>query len=133
MKPLFINKFFPVFFSFILISILLIIFSQSLKAAGLNIGFLITANTILFLLTSLAFFIMTKGVKSTNTHAFIRGVYSSLLMKMFVIVVALLVYILLLGGKVDTASLFTTLAFYLVYTSVEVIQLMKIARNKTDA
>jgi len=66
-------------------------------------------------------------------YAFIRGVYSSILMKIFVVVAAILIYIFVTGGKVSKASLFTSMAFYLLYTSIEVIQLMKIVRKKPNA
>jgi hypothetical protein len=130
---LLVKKFFPVILFFVLINILILIFANSLIDAGFNLGFLLAANVVLFVLSWFGFFIQTKGVRSTNIHAFIRGVYSSLLLKMFVIVAAILVYILVIGGTVNKASLFTSMAIYLVYTSIEVIQLMKIARKKTDA
>jgi hypothetical protein len=127
------KKFIPVIVVFISITVLVLVFQNILTAAGFNAGFLLAANVILFLLTFFGFFIQTKGVRSTNVHAFIRGVYSSLLLKMFVIVVAIVVYILVMGGQVNKPSLFTSMGIYLVYTSMEVIQLMKIARKKTDA
>ncbi|MEO6905289.1 MAG: hypothetical protein ABI148_02940 [Ginsengibacter sp.] len=130
-QPL-LKKLLPVFVFFILMNALIIIFGQSLIAAGFNIDFLLAANVILFLLTCFGFFIQTKGVRSKNVHAFIRGIYSSLLLKMFVIVIAIIIYILVMGGQVNTPSLFTSMGLYLVYTSMEVIQLMKIARKKTD-
>ena len=127
------KKLLPVIVFFILINALVVIFGYSLIAAGFNAGFLLAANVILFLLTCFGFFIQTKGVRSTNVHAFIRGVYSSLLLKMFVIVGAIVVYILIMSGQVNKPSLFTSMGIYLVYTSMEVIQLMKIARKKTNA
>jgi len=133
MKQTLLKRLLPVIVFFILINALLTIFGSFLIVSGFNIKFILVANVILFLLTCFGFFIQNKGVKSSNVHAFIRGVYSSLLMKLFVVVAAILIYILVLGGKVDTASLFTAMAIYLVYTSIEVIQLMKVARKKTDA
>lgn len=127
------KKLLPVIVFFILINALVVIFGYALIAAGFNVGFLLAANVILFILTCFGFFIQTKGVRSTNVHAFIRGVYSSLLLKMFVIVIAIVIYILVMGGQVNKPSLFTSMGIYLVYTSMEVIQLMKIARKKTDA
>jgi Ca2+/Na+ antiporter len=112
---------------------ILIIFGNSLKQSGLNIGFLLVANAILFLITFLGFYVQTKGVRATNVNAFIRGVYSSLLIKMFVIVVAIVIYILVLGGKTDKLSILTAMGIYIIYTVVEVVQLMKIARKKPDA
>jgi hypothetical protein len=133
MNQTLLKKFIPVIGFFILINILVFIFTKDLATAGLNTGFLLVANLVLFLLTLLGFLIQSKGVRSTNINAFIRGVYSSLLLKMFVIVAAILIYILIMGGEVSTPSLFLAMGIYLIYTSIEVIQLMKIARKKTDA
>jgi hypothetical protein len=131
-QPL-LKKFVPIIVIFILINVLVFIFQKTLIIAGFNVGFLLASNLVLFLLTCFGFFIQTKGVRSTNVHAFIRGVYSSLLLKMFIIVIAIVIYILVMGGQINKPALFTSMGIYLVYTSMEVIQLMKIARKKTDA
>jgi hypothetical protein len=131
-KALF-NKFIPVISVFIVINLLLVFCRTFLASNGFNISFLWAANIILFLLSGFGFFIQNKGVNSANVNAFVRGLYSSLLLKMGVIIGALLVYILVIGGAVSQASLFTVMGIYLIYTSIEVVQLMKIARNKPDA
>ncbi|MEO8721379.1 MAG: hypothetical protein ABI372_09750 [Ginsengibacter sp.] len=127
------KNFIPVIIFFLLVNVLVFLLRNTLAESGFNIGFLLTANVVLFLLSCFGFFIQSRGVKSTNIHAFIRGVYSSLLLKMFVIVLAIVVYILIIGGHVNKPSLFTSMGIYLVYTSLEVIQLMKISRKKSDA
>lgn len=128
-----VKKFIPVIGLFLLINLIIFIFFNSLKEYGFNVSFLIVANIVLFLLTFFGFYIQTRGVRSTNINAFIRGVYSSLLLKMFVIVGAILVYIVAMGGEVNKPSILTSLGIYLVYTFMEVVQLMKIARKKPDA
>lgn len=127
------KKFIPLTALFLLINLVVFIFEPSLKGYGFNISFLLVANTILFIITFLGFYLQTKGVSSTNINAFIRGVYSSLLVKMFVVVGAILIYILMMGGAVNTPSILASMGIYLVYTTVEVVQLMKIARRKNDA
>ena len=128
-----VKKFIPVIGLFLLVNFVVFIFGNSLKEFGFNIGFLLVANAILFILTFLGFYLQTKGVRSTNVNAFIRGVYSSLLLKMFVIVVAILIYIVLMGGETNKPAILASMGIYLVYTALEVIQLMKIARKKPDA
>ena len=120
-----VKKFIPVIGLFLLINLIVIIFGNSLKEYGFDIGFLIVANLILFLLTFLGFYIQTRGVRSTNIHAFIRGIYSSFLIKMFVIVGAILIYILVMGGEANKPSILTSMGIYLIYTFLEVVQLMK--------
>ncbi len=128
-----VKKFIPVIGLFLLVNLIVFMFGNSLKEYGFNIGFLVVANALLFLLTFFGFYLQTKGIRSTNINAFIRGIYSSLLLKMFVIVGAILIYILVMGGQANKPSLFASMGIYLVYTFLEVIQLMKIARKKTDA
>lgn len=128
-----VKKFIPIIGLFLFINMVVFIFGNSLKEYGFNIGFLLVANSILFILTFWGFYIQTKGVRSTNINAFIRGIYSSLLLKMFVIVAAIIIYILVMGGQTNKPSILTSMGIYLVYTSLEVIQLMKIARKKPDA
>ncbi len=132
MNNLLVKKFIPVIALFIFINVFLLIFKNYLTQNGFEINFILIANVILFLLSSFGFFIQTKGVNSSNINAFIRGIYSSLLMKMFVIVAAIFIYIFVTGGQVNKPSLFVSMAIYLLYTSIEVIQLMKIARRKPN-
>jgi Kef-type K+ transport system membrane component KefB len=62
----------------------------------------------------------------------VRGLYASLMLKMFVIIGGLFIYIYGFRGSVNVPALFVAMVLYLVYTSIEVKQLMKIARKKTD-
>ncbi|HEY5463910.1 MAG TPA: hypothetical protein VIJ95_11690 [Hanamia sp.] len=129
----YIKKFAPVIILFIITSILILIFKRNLISYGFDVGFLASANIILFLLSCFGFFIQIKGTKSPNVHAFIRGLYLTLLMKMFVIIGAIFIYIFVMGSNVNKPALFMAMVLYVIYTSIEVVQLMKIARKKTDA
>lgn len=133
MSNILLKKFIPVIIFFGFTILLILVLKRSLISRGFDISFLVIADIILFLLSFFGFLVQTKGVTSSNVHAFVRGLYLSLLLKMFVIIGAILIYIFAMGGSVNKPALFTSMAFYLVYTSIEVIQLMKIARKKTDA
>jgi hypothetical protein len=111
---------------------LIMIFKNKLVHYGLNVGFLNIANVIIFFLTYFSFLIQLKGVSSKSAHAFVRGLYASLMLKMFVIIGGLFIYIYGFRGSVNVPALFVAMVLYLVYTSIEVKQLMKIARKKTD-
>jgi hypothetical protein len=127
------KKYAPVVILFILVNVIVLIFRSFLEANGFDTVFLITANAILFMLSILGFVIQMKGLKSTNVNAFIRSLYSSLLAKMVIIMIAVIIYIFITGGKVNKASLFTSMGLYFFYTAIEVTQLMKIARKKPNA
>ena len=133
MKPETLKSLTPFFILFFLSNILLVLFKDRLVAADYDIQFIWVANLIVFLLTLVGFFLQVKGAGSANLNHFLRGIYSSLLMKMFIIIGALVIYIAVAGGKVNTPAVLISMGLYLLYTAIEVIQLMKILRNKPHA
>jgi len=127
------SKSVPVIVLFILVNAAIIIFKLRLIAMGFEIPFLLIANLILFGLSLAGFFIQMRGLKSTNTHAFIRGIYASLLLKIFIVIIVLGIYLFISEGKVNKPSLFTAMALYILYTFIEVKQLLKISRGNPNA
>ena len=127
------KKYIPVITLFVFINVTVLVFKSFFQLNGFEIRFLLIANTVLCILSFSGFLIQMKGLKSSNINAFIRSVYSSLLLKMVIIMIAVIVYIFITGGKINKPSLFTSMGLYFLYTSIEVTQLMKIARRKPDA
>jgi hypothetical protein len=127
------KKYVPVIVLFVFINVVVYIFKSFLQLNGFEIRFLLIANIVLFFLSISGFFIQMRGLKSSNINAFIRSVYSSLLLKMMIMMIAVIAYIFITGGKVNKPSLFTSMGIYFLYTSIEVTQLMKIARRKPNA
>ena len=133
LKPKFSKLIIPFGAIYILILLPLRIFGKNLEAHNFDVDFILSANLLIFLLTVIALWMQTRGASSTNLNAFLRGIYSSLLMKMFVIVGAIFIYIAVADGKVNQNAIFSSMGIYIVYTAVEVILLMKIVRKKPDA
>lgn len=133
MKRSFIKSFTPLFILFILVNILIVGFKKSLANADYDVEFIWVANLVIFLLSIMGYYLQLRGVGSANFNHFLRGIYSSLLMKMFIIIGALVIYIAVGGGKVNTPAVLISMGLYLIYTAIEVIQLMKIVRNKPNA
>lgn len=127
------RNFLPVAVPCLIIMILITVFKRPLTSFGFDINFLIFANLLLYLLSYFSFIIQIKGIEGKSGHAFVRGLYTSLLLKMFVIIGGIFIYIYVFGGNVNMPALFVAMVIYLLYTSIEVIQLMKIARKKPDA
>ena len=122
----------PLFIVFGLVFILVIAFKDFLANKDVNTNFILGANFILFTLSIAGLFIQGRGAGSVNLNAFLRGIYTSLLMKMFLIVGAVLVYITIMGGEVNRPAIFICMALYFIFTAIEIKQIMKIVRKKTD-
>ena len=122
----------PLFIVFGVVFLLVVVFKEYLSSKDINTGFVLGANFVLFTLSVAGLYIQSKGAGSANLNAFLRGIYTSLLMKMFLIVGAILVYITIMGGEVNKGAIFISMALYIVFTGIEVKQIMKLVRRKTD-
>lgn len=108
--------------------ILLFIFSNTFFISGKNLlqrwqadqTVLILGNALLFLITLITFALSTRGLQNPNPNAFVRSVYGSILIKLFVCMIAALIYIFTFQKNLNKPALFTVMGLYLVYTFLEV-------------
>lgn len=125
--------FLPITLVFIILNGLIITCKTYLESNGFDRDFLIIANLLLFSLCIAGLFLQRKGLQSSNTNAFIRSVYSAMLLKIFVCLAAVMVYIFSNTSNVNKPALFASMGIYLVYTSIEVAALMTALRKKKNA
>ncbi|MCO6497002.1 MAG: hypothetical protein J5I50_05005 [Chitinophagaceae bacterium] len=126
------HKLFPSTVLFVIVSVLLLTMRSKLEPAGYSVNLILIANVVLFLLTLFTFGIQTRNIHSTSGHAFMRGIYISVIVKMLFVMAALVVYILSADDGVNIKGLFVAMGLYLLYLGIEVYQLMKIARNQNS-
>ncbi len=124
------RRFAPLSLLFIVLTITLLAFKSKLEQAGFHVQFVLVANAVLFVLSVVALYIQMKYLKSSNPHAFVRGVYSSVLLKMLLIIAALFIFIVAMDGVINKRAIFITMFIYVLYSSLEVFQLLKLVRKK---
>ena len=99
-------------------------------ARGIDYRVLLTGNLLLFLVTSVSFFLYVKGLRNQNMNAFIRVMYGSLLLKFFVCLVAVLIYAMIARMAVNRNGILGCFILYVLYTFLEVrILLQKSKKN----
>ena len=125
--------FLPVIFVFIVLNGLIIVFKTFLEKNGFDRDFLIIANPFFFILSLAGFFLQRKGLQSDNTNVFIRGVYSAIIMKLFVCIIAVTIYAFIKTRSINRPAIFFSMGLYVIYTSIEVAALMKVAKGKSNA
>lgn len=126
------KKYLPAVIVWVVISGILFFGREWFEKHEYSVLFMATANTILFILSMVGFWIQSRSLHSSNAHAFVRGVFGSTLIKMLLILAALFIFILIAGGTVNKPALFVSMAIYVLYTSLEVYLLMKMVRKKSD-
>jgi|ERR1700694_1332226 len=90
---------------------------------------LLVGNLLLFAVTLASFLLAQRGLKNPNPHAFVRSVYGSVMIKLFVCMIAAFIYIAIFKANLNKAALFTCMALYLVYTFLEIGVLMKLLKQ----
>lgn len=89
-------------------------------------------NLLIFLLTSLSYYVTVKTLNNPNPHAFVRGVFSGVMLKLFVCAAVAFVYIAIKQKGLNKPGLFTVMGLYLVYTFLEVSALTQLLRRNKN-
>ncbi|MFL5771795.1 MAG: hypothetical protein ACJ75F_01470 [Flavisolibacter sp.] len=125
--------FLPVVLFFVLLNGFFVSGKNMLDRWNTSQDVLIIGNALLFAVTCISFFLARRGLQQTNPHAFVRFVYGSIMIKLFVCMIAAFIYISIYNKNINKPALFTCMALYLVYTFMEVGVLMKMLREKNNA
>jgi hypothetical protein len=120
----------PLFIVFILLTILFFLSQSILKKYGLDRNVLLIANTLFLILGIITFAIQQKALQNSNPNVFIRSVMSVMMIKMFVCIVAVLIYVLSMRDSYSRPSIFAGVFLYFVYLMVEVNVLLKLNNQK---
>ena len=100
---------------------------------GLDGKVLGIGNIILFLATVFSYFLALRGLRAINPHAFLRSVYTSIMLKFFICISTTLIYIMIYRSDINKPAIFVCMGLYLVYTFIEVRILMKLLKEKPNA
>ena len=124
------RKIIPLFIVFILFSILFLLLQSMLIKFGLDKNVLLIANSLFFILGIITFFIQYNALQSSNPNVFIRSVMSVMMIKMFVCIIAVLIYVLSFRDSYSKPSIFAGVILYFVYLTVEVNVMLKLNNQK---
>lgn len=124
--------FMPVFLFFVILNSIFIVGRNTLEKWGADQETLIIGNAILFIITLISYLIAQRGLHNPNPNVFMRTVMGSIMIKMFLIVIAAFIYISIYKKNINKPALFTCMGLYLVYTFLEVNGLMKMLKNKAN-
>lgn len=127
------KPFLPVVLLFVILNAFFLTGKNMLKRWNVDHEVLIVGNALLFGITLISFLLAQKGLRNTNTHAFIRSIIGGIMIKLFVSVIAAFIYISIFKKNINKPALFTCMGLYLVYTFFEVSVLTKQLKQKTNA
>jgi hypothetical protein len=127
------NPLLPVIIFFVLLNALFLTGKNFLERSGFDQSVLIIGNLVLFAATLVSFVFSKQGLRSENPQAFVRSVYMSIMIKLFICVIGALIYIFLFRKNLNKPALFACMGLYLVYAFIEVSVLTKMLKQKKNA
>jgi hypothetical protein len=130
MKKNRLKGFLPILLIFVILNAFFIAGRQMLERWNADQDVLIIGNALLFVITFISFMLAIRGLNNPNPHAFVRSVYGSIILKLFVCMIAALVYISIYQKDLNKVALFTCMGLYLVYTFMEVSILTRLLKQK---
>lgn len=126
------RDFLPILVVFILVNSMAVGLRAQWRDWNVDQDLLIAGNLFLFAVTAGSFLIAKKGLQHENPHAFVRAVFSSILIKLFITVIAAFIYISVYKKDLNKPAFFSLMALYLVYTFIEASVLSRMLRRKPD-
>ena len=120
----------PIIGLFVVVTLLIFIFSNWLDKNDVNHSVLLYANFILLALVAVTGFLHIKASVNNNPHAFVRSITLSAFIKLIVIAIAVLVYFTTAGENTSVYAVGAAMMLYLIYTVLEVRGAMHLNRKK---
>ncbi|GAC1418737.1 MAG: hypothetical protein NVS9B7_00170 [Flavisolibacter sp.] len=122
----------PVIGLFLTVNVLFIILRQRFQNLKIDQDVIIVGNLLLFVITVISFALAQKGLRHKNPNVFFRGVYSSIMIKLFTCILASFIYIALYRNHLNKPALFICMGLYLLYTFIEVSVLTKMLKLRDN-
>jgi uncharacterized membrane protein YhaH (DUF805 family) len=126
------KAFLPIVLLFVVLNGFFIAGKSLLERWGADQNVLIIGNVLLFAITLISYVVAAKGMNNKNPHAFVRSAYGSIMIKLFVCIIAALIYIATYQKNLNKPALFTLMALYLLYTFIEVSILTKSLKSANN-
>jgi hypothetical protein len=126
------RDFAPIALLFIIVNALAVGLRARWRAWEVDQDILIIGNLFLFAITFVSFLISKQGLQHKNPHVFTRAVMGSIMVKMFLAIIAAFVYISLYRKQINKPALFICMGLYLAYTFLEVYVLTRMLRRKPN-
>lgn len=121
----------PLFFVFFLISLAILSSRNFLSTYFIDANLLMGANLFFLIISFISTCLQINAMSNKNPNVFIRMVMVGLMLKMFLTIIAIIIYVVSSGNNYNKRGVFVGLFFYLIYLATEVFTVLKL--NKKNA
>ncbi len=124
------KKFYPILLLYFFITALIYTSSVFFAEHNIDARVLYFGNVFFLILTFISMNIQLKGMHHANPNVFVRSIMGSMMIKMFLTVIAVFIYVSSTGNDFNKKGILIALFFYLIYLAVEVMTILKLNKSK---
>jgi hypothetical protein len=115
----------------VIVNCLCLLFQQKLLSYKIDVRVVITANSLLFVVSIIGLALQTKTVNSKNPNAAIRGVIGAAILKLLVLIIAAVLYVYIEREKTNIGAIIISMVLYIVYAVIETRTALKINQQQS--
>lgn len=108
-----------------------IAYSHLLQGWGISSIAGMIANVLLAIITAISYYWGTKGIEEESQHVFVRRIYLSTFVKLFICAIGVLIYAFLNKHHIGIGTIISFFVLYIGYTVLETSSLMKAAKTSS--
>jgi hypothetical protein len=127
------RPFLPLVIVFIITNALFVSARALFERYNISVDVLIVGNLVLFISTWVSFYFYNRSLRSNNAAAILRMVYASIGSRMFICIIAIVIYIVIARSQVNKGGIVGCMFLYIVYTAVEMAVLRKLSKQNKHA
>ncbi len=116
----FLKKAVPFIYLFIILNTTLLLFGKKLDAIKIDHIVVIGANILLFFISIITLAMHLKAVKNSNPNVFSRSIMGGMIIKLFGLGAAVVIYLIQAGKDMSVYAIFVSMFLYVLYTFLEV-------------
>jgi hypothetical protein len=127
------RPFLPLVIVFIITNALFLSAKALITRWNIDPGVLIVGNLVLFIATLVSFYFHNRSLQTTNAGAILRMTYASMGSRMFICIIAIVIYIVIARSQVNKGGIIVCMILYIIYTAIELAVFRKLSKQKKHA
>ena len=99
---------------------------------GVDHWVVLISNLLLYIISAITVWMHLQAIKNPNPNVFTRSVMGGTVLKLFVLGVAVMIYLVIAGSKKNVYSIFIGMFLYMIYTAFDVKAALQLNKNQKN-
>jgi len=129
MQHNYVKLLFPTLLLFVTVTLIFMVAANFWESIGVDHWVVVVSNLLLYIISAITISMHLKAMNNPNPNVFTRSVMGGTVMKLFVLGVAVMIYLVIAGSKKNVYSIFIGMFLYMIYTAFDVKAALQLNKN----